>query len=135
MEPSLKTRRLLFNIKSRPLTPLKYGNLVSFPSSSFNFHGLFNFQGISDFIGDYGYIYLNLVKYFYANLSIGVDCIPSSYDRNKLYWHWKNLVLVWVFHLSVFVFVMVILMKIQNLRIMRSGLSTLALVVSLNKIL
>lgn len=47
IEPSLKFRRLIFNFRNPPLTPLKYGNLVSLLTLSFYFHGLLNFKGIS----------------------------------------------------------------------------------------
>lgn len=79
---TVKSRRLLFNFSTRPLTPPEYGNLDSFPSSSFNFHPLLTFQGISNFIKDFGYVYPNLVKEFYANLEITRDFSVSSLVKN-----------------------------------------------------
>lgn len=48
----------------------KYGNLSSFPSHSFNYLEKLEYQGIANFVGDYGKIYPNLVKEFYENLNI-----------------------------------------------------------------
>ncbi|KAI5431145.1 hypothetical protein KIW84_035343 [Lathyrus oleraceus] len=79
---TVKSRRLLFNFSTIPLTPPKYGNLDSFPSLSFNFHPLLTFQGISNFIEDSGYVYPDLVKEFYANLEITRDFSVSSLVKN-----------------------------------------------------
>lgn len=79
---TVKSRRLLFNFSTIPLTPPKYGNLDSFPSSSFNFHPLLTFQGIRNFLEDSGYVYPDLVKVFYANFEITRDCSVSSLVKN-----------------------------------------------------
>ncbi|KAI5442947.1 hypothetical protein KIW84_011834 [Lathyrus oleraceus] len=74
--PSLKTRRLTFDFRNRSLMPMKYGNLSSFPSHSFEVPELLRWQGVYSMVSDYGNFYPNLVKYFYANLVI----IPSDKD-------------------------------------------------------
>lgn len=79
---TVKSKRLLFNFSTRPLTPPKYGNLDSFPSSSFKFHSLLTFQGIRNFIEDSGYVYPDLVKEFYANLEITRDFSVTSLVKN-----------------------------------------------------
>ncbi|KAI5445251.1 hypothetical protein KIW84_013480 [Lathyrus oleraceus] len=79
---TVKSKRLLFNFSTRPLTPPKYSNLDSFPSSSFKFHSLLTFQGIRNFIEDSGYVYPNLVKEFYANLEITRDFSVTSLVKN-----------------------------------------------------
>ncbi|KAI5447087.1 hypothetical protein KIW84_014801 [Lathyrus oleraceus] len=76
-------KRLLLSFKNHSLTLPKYGNLSTFLSSSFDFPALFHFQGLDVLIADAGPIYHNLVKAFYANLSIGKGCIVSSTIKGK----------------------------------------------------
>ncbi|KAI5391865.1 hypothetical protein KIW84_076602 [Lathyrus oleraceus] len=74
--PSLKTRRLKFDFWNRSLMPVKYGNLSSFPSHSFDFLELLRRQRVYSMVSDCGNFYSDLVKDFYANLVI----IPSVKD-------------------------------------------------------
>lgn len=48
--PSLKTKRLTFDFQNRSLRPMKYGNLSSFPSHSFDFPELLWFLTMEIFI-------------------------------------------------------------------------------------
>lgn len=67
---SLKSRRLTFDFWNRSLMPVKYGNLSSFPSHSFDFPELLRCQGVYSTVSDCGNYYPDLVKDFYANLVI-----------------------------------------------------------------
>lgn len=69
---------MLFNFRILPLTPPKYGNLASFPSLSFEFPALLHYQELDSLIADSGPIYHDLVRDFYANLSIANGCIFTS---------------------------------------------------------
>lgn len=75
-EPSLKTRRLIFDFWNWSLVSVKYGNLSSFPSHSFEFPKILRRQGVYSMVSDYGNFYPDLVKHFYANLVI----IPGDND-------------------------------------------------------
>ncbi|KAI5415527.1 hypothetical protein KIW84_040813 [Lathyrus oleraceus] len=68
--PSLKSRRLTFDFWNRSLMPVKYGNLSSFPSHSFDFSKLLRRQGVYFMVSNCGNYYPDLVKDFYANLVI-----------------------------------------------------------------
>lgn len=78
----MKQRRLEFPFWNRALSSIKYGNLDSFPPTSFNFNPLQRYLGITNFIETSGFVYPNLVKDFYANLSISRDGTLSSKVKN-----------------------------------------------------
>ncbi|KAI5387242.1 hypothetical protein KIW84_073400 [Lathyrus oleraceus] len=78
-----REKKLLLNFINYSLTPQKYGNLSTFPSSSFNFPALFHFQEFDVLIADSGPISPDLVRSFYANLSIGKGCIVSFTVKEK----------------------------------------------------
>lgn len=82
--PSLKTMRLTFYFWNRSLMPVKYGNLSSFPSHSFEFSKLLKRQGVYSVVFDYGNFYPDLVKDFYANLVIipGDNHVLTSMVKN-----------------------------------------------------
>ncbi|KAI5416066.1 hypothetical protein KIW84_041204 [Lathyrus oleraceus] len=82
--PSLKTRRLIFDIRNRSLMPVKYGNLSSFPSHNFDFPELLRLQGVYSMVSDTGIFYPDLVKDFYANLVIisGDNDVLTSKVKN-----------------------------------------------------
>lgn len=62
--------------------PPKYGNLTTFPSHNFDFHGTLNFQGVVDMISDNGFVYPDLVKDFFANFSVDPDFVLTSRVKN-----------------------------------------------------
>lgn len=64
--------------------PVKYGNLSSFPSHSFDFPELLRRQRVYSMVSDCGNFYSDLVKYFYANLAIipGVKDVLISKVKN-----------------------------------------------------
>ncbi|XP_058782988.1 uncharacterized protein LOC131657627 [Vicia villosa] len=72
------------NIRNRPLLISKYGNLESFPSHSFIFPEKLRYQGVYDFVSDYGKIYPDLVKEFYDNLTIVFGNDLSNLEEIKL---------------------------------------------------
>lgn len=78
-----REKKLLLNFINRSLTPQKFGNLSTFPSSSFDFPALFHFQELDALIADFGSIYSDLIRAFYANLSIGKCCFISSTVKGK----------------------------------------------------
>lgn len=83
LEPTLKERRFHFNFKNYPLNPHKHGNLASFPSLSFDFLALFHHQGLDSLIADSKSIYPDLVRVFYANLSITKGYVFTSHVKGK----------------------------------------------------
>lgn len=80
-QPTMMQRRLQFPFRNRALTSVKYGNLASFPATSFNFNPLLRYQGITNFIGTSTFVYPDLAKDFYAKLSLSRDCTLSSHVK------------------------------------------------------
>ncbi|KAI5388045.1 hypothetical protein KIW84_073944 [Lathyrus oleraceus] len=82
--PSLKTGRLTFDFRNRSLIPVKYGNLISFPSHSFDFPELLRHQRVYSMVSVYGNYYPDLVKDFYANLVLvpGDKVVLTSKVKN-----------------------------------------------------
>ncbi|KAI5399932.1 hypothetical protein KIW84_065034 [Lathyrus oleraceus] len=80
-QPTMMQRRLQFPFWNRALTSVKYGNLASFPATSFNFNPLLRYQGITNFIGTSTFVYPDLAKDFYAKLSLSRDCTLSSHVK------------------------------------------------------
>lgn len=56
----------------------KYGNLSSFPTSSFDILKLLNHQGLGILISYFGLCFPYLVQTFYCNISISTWCIVKS---------------------------------------------------------
>lgn len=67
---------LLF--RNHSLTTPKYGNLSSFPFSSFDFPELLNHQGLGILLSDFGPYFCQFSTKFYYNLSIWNGCIVKS---------------------------------------------------------
>ncbi|KAI5397520.1 hypothetical protein KIW84_063368 [Lathyrus oleraceus] len=80
-QPTMMQRRLQFPFQNRALTSVKYGNLASFPATSFNFNPLLRYQGITNLIGTSTFVYPDLAKDFYAKLSLSRDCTLSSHVK------------------------------------------------------
>ncbi|KAI5444191.1 hypothetical protein KIW84_012714 [Lathyrus oleraceus] len=80
-QPTMMQRRLQFPFRNRALTLVKYGNLASFPATSFNFNPLLRYQGITNFIRTSTFVYPDLAKDFYAKLSLSRDCTLSSHVK------------------------------------------------------
>lgn len=74
---------LLLNFRSHTLTLSKYGNMSSFPSLGFDFPTLFHHQELDTLIANSGSIYTDLVRAFYANLSIENGCVFTSNVKGK----------------------------------------------------
>ncbi|CAI8593479.1 unnamed protein product [Vicia faba] len=73
-EPFMKQRRLLSGFRIMSIIIPKYVNLTTFPSCSFNFPALFEYQHVNGFVSEYGPYYPDLVRGFYAYLSIQPGC-------------------------------------------------------------
>lgn len=67
--------------RNRALTTPKYGNLSSFPASSFDFLELMNHQGLGILILDFSPYFPDLVQTFYCNLYTSTICIVKSYEK------------------------------------------------------
>ena len=50
--------------------PIKYGNLFAFPAHNFNFPARIAAAKLDVFVSDRGFIYPDLVKEFYQNMSL-----------------------------------------------------------------
>jgi len=72
-QPTVKSRRLTFNIRSRKLLQAKYGKLPDFPNHSFTFPARLANAGVANFVLDHGDYYPDLVRDFYHNLRIVTD--------------------------------------------------------------
>lgn len=97
-QPSLKQRRMMSSFKQRNVLLLKHGNIDTFPSSSFQFPAILQYQGVVDFISDSGMFYQDLVREFYAHFTILPGYAFSTTVRGTDIW--KMLVLVLVYPLK-----------------------------------
>ncbi|CAI8598069.1 unnamed protein product [Vicia faba] len=86
--PSTKARSITINIRTRSLLAVKYSNLLSFPSHSFDFPNMLSLQKLYGLVGDHGYIYPNMVRKFYLNFNLilsqndGEDDVITSRVKN-----------------------------------------------------
>ncbi|KAI5415811.1 hypothetical protein KIW84_041016 [Lathyrus oleraceus] len=80
-QPSLKQRRMMSSFRQRNVLLLKYGNIDTFPSSSFQFLAILQYQGVANFVSNSGLFYQNLVREFYAHFTILPGCAFSTAVR------------------------------------------------------
>lgn len=69
------------SLRQRNVLLPKFGKLKTFPSSSIQFPSMLEYQGVIDFVSDSGLFYQDLVKDFYAHLTILPVCAFSSTVR------------------------------------------------------
>ncbi|KAI5439969.1 hypothetical protein KIW84_025359 [Lathyrus oleraceus] len=80
-QPSLKQRRMMTSFRQRNVLLPKFGNVDTFPSSSFQFPAILHYQGVVDFVLDSGLFYQDLVREFYAHFTILPGCAFSTIVR------------------------------------------------------
>ncbi|KAI5401224.1 hypothetical protein KIW84_065901 [Lathyrus oleraceus] len=80
-QPPLKQRRMLSSFRQRNILLTKYGNIDTFPSSSFQFPIILQYQGVVDFVSDSGLFYQDLVREFFAHFTILPGCAFSTTVR------------------------------------------------------
>ncbi|KAI5402949.1 hypothetical protein KIW84_050518 [Lathyrus oleraceus] len=59
----------------------KFGNIGTFPSSSFQFPTILHYQGVVDFVSNSGLFYQDLVREFYAHFTILPGCAFNTTIR------------------------------------------------------
>lgn len=72
---SVKKRRLMATFQQRALIEPKCGNLISSPSTSFQFPTLLEYQRITGPVEDSRIFYQDMVKEFCANFSVEPGCV------------------------------------------------------------
>ncbi|KAI5432725.1 hypothetical protein KIW84_020141 [Lathyrus oleraceus] len=72
---------MMLSFRQRNVLLSEYGNIDTFPSSSFQFPAILQYQGVVDFVSDSGLFYQDLVREFYAHFTILPDCDFSTTVR------------------------------------------------------
>ncbi|KAI5442416.1 hypothetical protein KIW84_011475 [Lathyrus oleraceus] len=72
---------MMTSFRQRNVLLLKFGNIDTFLSSSFQFHAILHYQGVVDFVSDLGLFYQDLVREFYAHFTILSGCAFSTTVR------------------------------------------------------
>lgn len=102
-QPSLKQRRMMTSLRQRNVLLPKFGKIDTFPSSSFQFPVILEYQGVVNFLSDSRLFYQDLVREFYTHFTILPGCACP----------WKMLMLVLVFHLKAKEFRMDLLLTLR----------------------
>lgn len=100
-QPSLKQRRMIMSFRQCNLLLSMFGKIDTFPSSSFQFPAILEYQGVVDFISDSGcFIKIFLGNFMLILLFFQVVLLVLLLEILRLLCPWKMLVLVLMSHLK-----------------------------------